>query len=256
MPAASLAAPGIPRDAPAAKVENGKPAAAPTPTPKGPALERTPPSTRAAEMFARESFPADPEERRNLARMHFARGVSAHRLAQLSRAANEYQRTLWLDPARVDAWNNLGVALRDRGRFGSAVVALQRALELQPSFARAHHNMGEIAFLTGNLAGAVQEYEEALRLEPASLETRLNLAVVYRQQQRYQEAEKTLRGVLEANPNLPEAHYNLARVYELSGKRERAIEAYENFLRLRGTRFDTLAERVRRHLATLKKPAG
>ena len=200
--------------------------------------------------------PANAEERRKRAKSHFLYGASAHRLGRVSRAVAEYHSALWLDPNRVDAWNNLGVALRDRRRFVRSVVAYQHALELQPHFARAHHNLGEIYFLAGDMASAVQEYQQALKFDPTSLETHLNLAVIYRRQERLQEAETSLKSVLKINPSQPEAYYNLAQVYELSGEPARAIDAYEQFLKLSGARLGALASRVRRHLQSLKKPSS
>lgn len=200
--------------------------------------------------------PRDPALRRQQARRHFMRGLSAHRLRQVTVAAAEYQRALWLDANRVDAWNNFGVLMRNHGRLGRALSAYQQAVRLQPNFGRARHNLGEIYFLLRDYPSSLREYERVLKLEHGSVETYLNLAATYRHLGRYRDAERTLNDVLRRNPTQPEVHYNLARLYELKGQRELAITSYQNFFRVGGERFGALAERVRRHLTTLTKQAG
>jgi tetratricopeptide (TPR) repeat protein len=90
--------------------------------------------------------------------------------------------SLWSDAAakatrKARPWNNMGVALHDRGRHEEGRAALQNALRIEPSHPEAYYNLARIVLtVDGRPEQAVPLLERALRLNPGYLDARVNLA--------------------------------------------------------------------------------
>jgi len=52
------------------------------------------------------------------------------------------RRAVQIDPGSAVAWSELGVTLRQEGRFVDARAAYEKALECDPAYAPAHRNLG------------------------------------------------------------------------------------------------------------------
>ena len=79
-----------------------------------------------------------------------------------------YSKCLKLDPKNADAWNNIGIAFDDLGRYEEAIRCFDKALEIHPEYANAWCNKG---FALAEL-GRYQNwrYEEALRCFEKAIE--------------------------------------------------------------------------------------
>ena len=73
------------------------------------------------------------------------------------------QTALELKPDYPDAYNNLGISLKELGRFDEAEVYLRRAIELNPQFAEAYNNLGNALKELGRIEEAIGWHHEALR---------------------------------------------------------------------------------------------
>lgn len=62
----------------------------------------------------------------------FAEAAQAHRAGRLEIAAETYRRALALKPDLVEAWHNLGLALRGLSRIDEAADAFEHALTVRP----------------------------------------------------------------------------------------------------------------------------
>jgi tetratricopeptide (TPR) repeat protein len=67
---------------------------------------------------------------------------------------------------------------------------------------------------------------------PQSAESRLYLGSVYAAQNRFDLAAQSFKNALQIDANLAAAHESLARVLSAQGKREEAIEHYQEAIRL------------------------
>ena len=71
------------------------------------------------------------------------------------RAAAEAQRSaVTLRPAFPEAWNELGFALRNQGRYTESLQAYDEALRLRPNFPEALEYLGEAYVKLGRLDDA------------------------------------------------------------------------------------------------------
>ena len=71
-------------------------------------------------------------------------------------------RAVALDPELVDAYNNLGTALRAQGQEDAAENCYHRIVALRPDYPAAHYNLGLAQAKRGDLDAAVVSFRTAL----------------------------------------------------------------------------------------------
>ncbi len=109
------------------------------------------------------------------AESEYDRGVRA-RLSKDWNAAVEAQRSaVALRPAFPEAWNELGFALRNQGRYPESLQAYVEALRLRPNFPEALEYLGEAYVKLGRLADARRVLD---RLRPLDVARANELAEV------------------------------------------------------------------------------
>jgi tetratricopeptide (TPR) repeat protein len=84
-------------------------------------------------------------------------------------ALPEYEKAVATDPYNSIAWNKLGKAHMNTGRFQDAVLAFDRALTLDPYSIEAWNNKGDSLAMLGEYAEAISTYDRALLVNPNNL---------------------------------------------------------------------------------------
>ncbi len=92
----------------------------------------------------------------------FMSGTARYRLNQLAAAAEDFIRTLDLDPANADAFFYLANIEGLNGEHELALKHFAAALKLNPKLADAHYNMAHIYIEMGQLANAARSYDRAV----------------------------------------------------------------------------------------------
>ncbi|WP_347822102.1 tetratricopeptide repeat protein [uncultured Planktomarina sp.] len=54
-----------------------------------------------------------------------------------------------MKPDYAEAYNNMGIALKDQGKLEEAIEAYNKALAIKPDYAEASHNMSFDSFKSG-----------------------------------------------------------------------------------------------------------
>jgi tetratricopeptide (TPR) repeat protein len=126
------------------------------------------------------------------------------------------------DP-RSGARYNLGLALREAGRFDEALRELERARELWPGSPDVHIQMGHARFARGDFDAARADFVEAARLAPDRADARVGLGMVYMAQGDASRASDAYRTALALDPSHVEAHNNQASLLARQGRWAEAV---------------------------------
>jgi tetratricopeptide (TPR) repeat protein len=99
------------------------------------------------------------------AEQEYGRGLAATRAKEWSVAAAAFGRAVEMKPAYPEAWNGLGYALRNQGRYPESLKAYDEALRLRPDYPEALEYLGEAYVKLGRLDDARRVLERLRRLD-------------------------------------------------------------------------------------------
>jgi len=122
----------------------------------------------AADMSGPAQEPASPApSRRPSAEGEFNRGVAAQKAKDWAAAAAAFRNAVALNPRYAEAWNGLGYALRNQGRYPDSIKAYDEALRLRPDFPEALEYLGEAYVRVRRLDDARRVLERLKPLDAA-----------------------------------------------------------------------------------------
>jgi len=147
------------------------------------------------------------------------------------------ETALWSDvvsksPGDARAWNNLGQAHEQSGRFDAAARTFAEAARLDPDYPRAHANLGIALQRLGRLDEALESYAAALRLEPGIATTWSNRGSAYLALGRWDEARDDYLAALRLAPRSASARYGVGMALANLASWDAAAEHLEAALRL------------------------
>jgi protein O-mannosyl-transferase len=150
--------------------------------------------------------------------------------------------TLWEHGTRVTpdsyiAHENLGQALRERGRLDEAAASYRRALQHAPAnspnyIAVIHNSLGIVATRQGKTEEALRHFQEAVRFDDDFAEPRNNLANALAGAGRPAEAIEHYRAAVRLEPELTEPRVGLGSALLTLGQTDEAIVQYQEALRI------------------------
>ncbi|MBT3183176.1 MAG: tetratricopeptide repeat protein [Nitrospina sp.] len=121
------------------------------------------------------------------------------------------------------AHNNLGIALKKKGRLIEAITQYKTAIKVNPDFSKPYNNLGNISMITKNFDEAIRYYKESIRISPDYANAYSNLGTVLLQKGEKEEAVVYLRDAIRINPDLNQARTNLGTILSQIGEKEEAI---------------------------------
>lgn len=117
-----------------------------------------------------------------------------------------------------------------RGRWDTAVAQYVQALRIDPASVEAYQNLAAIRLQQGDLANALVLSEAALALQPESARTRLNFALALDRAGFPLDAVEQANRILERQPGDIAAHLLLGNLY--AQKLDRPAPAREHYLKV------------------------
>jgi tetratricopeptide (TPR) repeat protein len=124
---------------------------------------RAEPSSPAVEERRQPPFTADAESEYN-------RGVRARLAKEWAAAVEAFRAAVTLRPNFPEAWNELGYALRNQGRYPESLDAYDEALRLRPNFPEALEYLGEAYVKMGRFDDARRVLQRLRPLDAARAE--------------------------------------------------------------------------------------
>jgi tetratricopeptide (TPR) repeat protein len=98
------------------------------------------------------------------------------------------------------AYNNRGVAFRNKQQYGKAIGDFDEAIRLEPHFTTAFNNRAVAYRNMGDLDRALADYNEAIRLQPKYLAAFYNRGLVLMDKGEFHRAIDDFTAVLHAGP--------------------------------------------------------
>jgi len=108
-----------------------------------------------------------------------------------------------------DSLNNLGIALREKGKLDDAVARFRLAFASRRRFPEAHYNLGNAFDDNKQYGEAIAEFRKAIKLKPDYAEAHRNLGYVLWESKQYNEAIAEDRQAINLKPDDALAHNNL-----------------------------------------------
>lgn len=190
-------------------------------------VERRQGNPARAEELVRAALAAAPEMaevRCNLGNLLSDRG-------DVEGAARLYRTALALQPAMATALYGLGILLCGRGgpaTWAEAAASLRRLLRMEPERVEAHHDLGIALRQDAQADAAAQSQRRALALRPDFAASWMNLGNTLLELGRQEEAVACLRRALRLDPHHGDTLYNTGNALYAAGAAE---EAYAHYAR-------------------------
>jgi tetratricopeptide (TPR) repeat protein len=169
-------------------------------------------------------------------------------LGEKEAAEKGYLQALELDPAFVQAENNLGNLLAESGRTPEAIKHYRRARDLDARFADVHLNLGLTLRGLGDLPAAEESFRQAIKANPLYAPGYRDLGSLLLVQGKIEVARSLLERSLAIEPADAKTHNNLGLALLGLGKKKEGI-AHLRFALRHGAESDR--ELTRRTLQNL-----
>ncbi len=157
-------------------------------------------------------------------------GLALGALERHGEAVASFDRALAIRPAFAEVLCSRAVALGKLGRHEQALAGFERALALRPGYAEALYNRGVTLGNLGRHVEAVESYDRALARDPAHARAWNNRGVALGELERHEEAIASFDRALAVRPDFTEALLNRGLTLADLGRHEEAIADYDRAL--------------------------
>jgi len=145
----------------------------------------------------------------------------------------ELEKAVALDPRDASAHNNLGAVYGRLQRTADEIASYRKAIEVDSNYADVHHNLGLALVKKGDWEEGEGELKRSLSIDRRYAPAYLNLARSLMGRGRLEDAADLLTTGTREVPGNADLHGMLGEVYLRLGRKDRAIAAFEQSLRLK-----------------------
>ena len=158
-------------------------------------------------------------------------GASNAGLMQFDAAIDSYKEALKIKPDYAEAYNNMGVALQDKGDLESAIGSYKQALKIKPSHAEAYNNIGNALKHKGDLEAAIDSYKQALKIKPNYCEAYMNLGNALQDKGDLEAAIDSYKQAIKIKTSA-EAYNNMGAILMMKGEVAAAMDSFKQALEI------------------------
>lgn len=138
------------------------------------------------------------------------------------------EQSLKLKPGYADAYNNIGSAYNQMGKFEEAEKALNKALQINPGYQLAKNNIA----LSQKRKKIISDFKKNISVQPSEQEY-LKLSLFYYYEGMFFQCIEAAEEVLKFNPNSADAYNTICSAYNNLRKWDDAIKACEQAIRIK-----------------------
>ncbi|KWA33388.1 tetratricopeptide repeat protein [Burkholderia territorii] len=168
------------------------------------------------QLLARE--PAHPDALHFLGLLTCQAGQQDEGIALMRRSIDAYPSAIY--------HNNLGNALRERGRLDDAIAQYREAVRRQPDYAEAHNNLGDALREARQPDASMQHCAQAIALRPDYAQAYNNLGNALKDLGQSDAAVLAYGKAIEHDPRYADAYNNLGNVLTTQRKFDAAVDSY------------------------------
>jgi tetratricopeptide (TPR) repeat protein len=178
---------------------------------------------------AADAAPAVKEEELT-AQQWFERGIAA---TDVDEKLRFYSEAIRIKPDYADAFNNRGVARREKGDVEGALQDYNEAIRIKPDHSNAFLNRGVARRAKGDMEGALQDYHEAIRIKPDDADVFYNRGIARHYKGDVEGALQDYTEAIRLTPDDAEAFNNRGNACLDKGDVEGALEDFNEAIRLK-----------------------
>jgi tetratricopeptide (TPR) repeat protein len=161
------------------------------------------------------------------------RGLALHNKGDLEGALKDYNEAIRLKPDHADVFYNRGIARRKKGDLEGSLQDYNEAIRLKPDHADAFNNRGNVRKAKGDLEGALQDYNEAIRVKPDYANPFNNRGAARKAKGDLEGALQDYNEAIRLKSDYADAFYNRGNARKAKGDLEGALEDYNEAIRVK-----------------------
>ena len=153
-------------------------------------------------------------------------------------------------PELVELHLKIANLLTSKEKHYDAAAEIKEAIYKEPKNARYHFELGRVYQRMGKWNLAEVSFKQVVGLCQTERYSgpHMTLGFSLAMQDKYQEALEQFDQALEIEPDLPQAYYWIGSIQDILGDQEKAIEAWEEYLKLGGPHPQQIYNRLRKLL--------
>jgi predicted TPR repeat methyltransferase len=163
----------------------------------------------------------------------FKLAIKYHKNKSFRKAKNFYQKTLEINPHHLDAYNNLGIVLKELGDINESIVCFNKVIKINPRNLFGYYNLGIAYKEKLDHKKAISCFSQVVKINPNHYSALNNLGIVFKEIGELKKAKKCYENVLKIKSDHLNAYYNLGNVLFDLRKFEEAESVYKKALNLK-----------------------
>lgn len=154
-------------------------------------------------------------------------GLACHESGDFQSALTKYREALAHNPRFSEAYNAIGIALRNLDDMENALDAHVMAIALKPDHVGAHYNGGDLLLSQGKCAEAAEWFQKTINLDPEHVEAYDKLGQALYKLCLFQPAARAYEAAIKIDPEFGGAYHNLGLSLIMMGRRSDAVAPFE-----------------------------